>query len=137
MLHPQIQMTTTQPANDYYSTQVGADGGSGVLWTCIAAVCSSVHNKVNQSSGFNIYEGEILIKCHHKWHTVEWTGAGTGAGGGMQTQTLTNHPPTHAVRNWRVKVINHLQCFCCCCGRPKTILQWMEIRFPLALLLAG
>lgn len=36
---------------------------------------------VNQSSGFNIYEGEILIKCHHKWRYME-----CNSDNGMQTE---------------------------------------------------
>lgn len=37
---------------------------------------------VNQSSGFNIYEGEILIKCHHKWWYMDCNSGDNG----MQTE---------------------------------------------------
>lgn len=55
---------------------------------------------VNQSSGFNIYEGEILIKCHHKWWSMD-----CNSDNGMQTesasQVINHKQPHHSPPGWR------------------------------------
>lgn len=61
----------TNKQEEWEEVDVGVFGGQSV-WDA---------DTVNQSSGFNIYEGEILIKCHHKWRYMD-----CNSDNGMQTQ---------------------------------------------------